>query len=89
MRNNSGQQMELYVLGFTASIQTRPANHEALMMYDMNLDTYKNLNPGEMIHIKCDDINAVSFFLSGSNENLVSITGLSQDGEKNIVYQET
>ena len=40
-----------------------------------------------MIHIKCDDINAVSFFLSGSNENLVSITGLSQDGEKNIVYQ--
>ena len=23
----------------------------------------------------------------GSNENLVSITGLSQDGEKNIVYQ--
>ena len=27
------------------------------------------------------------YFLSGSNENLVSITGLSQDGEKNIVYQ--
>ena len=79
--------MELYVLGFTATTKQDPQINEALMMYDMNLDTYKNLNPGEMIHIKCDDINAVSFFLSGSNENLVSITGLSQDGEKNIVYQ--
>lgn len=87
MRNNSDQQMELYVLGFTATTKQDPQINEALMMYDMNLDTYKNLNPGEMIHIKCDDINAVSFFLSGSNENLVSITGLSQDGEKNIVYQ--
>ena len=87
MRNNSDQQMELYVLGFTATTQQDPQINEALMMYDMNLDTYKNLNPGEIIHIKCDDINAVSFFLSGSNENLVSITGLSQDGEKNIVYQ--
>ena len=87
MRNNSDQQMELYVLGFTATTKQDPQINEALMMYDMNLDTYKNLNPGEMIHIKCDDINAVSFFLSGSNENLVSITDLSQDGEKNIVYQ--
>ena len=87
MRNNSDQQMELYVLGFTATTQQDPQINEALMMYDMNLDTYKNLNPGEIIHIKCDDINAVSFFLSGSNENLVSITGLSQDGEKNSVYQ--
>ena len=87
MRNNSDQQMELYVLGFTATTKQDPQINEALMMYDMNLDTYKNLNPGEIIHIKCDDINAVSFFLSGSNENLVSITGLSQDGEKNIVYQ--
>ena len=65
--------MELYVLGFTATTQQDPQINEALMMYDMNLDTYKNLNPGEIIHIKCDDINAVSFFLSGSNENLVSI----------------
>lgn len=46
--------MELYVLGFTATTKQDPQINEALMMYDMNLDTYKNLNPGEMIHIKCD-----------------------------------
>lgn len=69
--------MEPYVLGFTATIKQDLQINEALTMYDMNLDTYKNLGPGEMIHIKCDDINAVSFFLSGSNENLASITGLS------------
>ena len=39
--------MELYVLGFTATTKQDPQINEALMMYDMNLDTYKNLNPGE------------------------------------------
>lgn len=87
MRNASDKPMELYLLGFTATTKENPNVNEALMMYDMNLDTYKSLSPGEVINIKSDDTNAISLYLSGSAENLVSITGEKEKGDKEIIYQ--
>lgn len=87
MRNASDKPMELYLLGFTATTKEDPNINEALMMYDMNLNTYKDLRPNEVVNVRCDDANAISLFLSGSAENLVSVTGEREKGEKEIIYQ--
>ena len=87
MRNNSDKQIELRVIDFTAETKQDPEVREELMMYDMNLNTFLELNSNEVIDVKCDDAQALSFFLAGSNENLVSIVGLDKEGEKHILYQ--
>ena len=87
MRNNSSQPMEINLQEFAITLKEKPQIDPILTMYDMNLDTYNTLNPGEVINVKCDDVQTLSFFLSGSNENLVSIIGHSADEETGILYQ--
>lgn len=87
MRNQSNQEMEIYLLNFIVTTKESPAINEALMIYDMNLATYKTLQPGEKVSIKCADVQTLSFFLSGHNENLVSIVGTDSEGERQIIYQ--
>lgn len=87
MRNNSGKQMELKVASFSVKTKDAPEINEALMMYDLNLSTYKTLNPGEKVDVKCDGVDKyIEFFLSGDNESMVSITGVNNDGETNMLY---
>lgn len=87
MRNNSDQTMQINILGFTVTTKEITEQNEELMMYDMNLSSYKVLEPNDIVEVKCGDINSISFFLSGDNSNLVSITGTDTNGEKQIIYQ--
>lgn len=87
MRNNSGKQMELKVASFSVKTKEAPEINEALMMYDLNLSTYKTLKPGEKVEVKCDGVDKyIEFFLSGNNESMVSISGMNKDGEDNMLY---
>lgn len=87
MRNQSDKEMEIYLLGFTVTTKEAPEIDEELMMYDMNLGTYQTLQPGKKVEVKCKGIQTLSFYLSGDNENLISITGTDNEGEKQILYQ--
>lgn len=87
MRNASGREMELFLLNFSVTTQESETVNGALMVYDMNLDTYKRLQPGDGVQVKCAGTEAIVLFLSGSNENLVSVAGIDKEGEKHIVYQ--
>ena len=79
--------MELKVASFSVKTKDAPEINEALMMYDLNLSTYKTLNPGEKVDVKCDGVDKyIEFFLSGDNESMVSITGVNNDGETNMLY---
>lgn len=86
MRNNSEKQMQLYVLGFTITTKEAPQINEALMMYDLNLGTFRNLKPGETVNVKCDDMETIELYLSGNNESMISITGLNKENEKEVLY---
>lgn len=87
MRNASGKDMELFVLNLAVTTAESETVNEALTMYDMNLGTSKRLQPGDGVTVKCGGTEAIVLFLSGSNENLVSIAGTDKDGEKHTVYQ--
>lgn len=87
MRNTSDRDMDLYVLNFAVTTKESPVLNEALMIYDMNLATYKILKPEDKIEIKCSDAQVLSFYLSGDNENLILIVGTDSEGEKQIIYQ--
>lgn len=87
MRNDSKEQMELYLMNFTAVTKHDARIDESQLMSDMNLDSYKNLKPEETVEIDVKGAKAVSLFLSGSNENLVSISNDNEDGEREILYQ--
>ena len=87
MRNTSNQPIETRILNFTVTTRPDADVREELMMFDMNLNTYKALKPGEMVQIKCDDTQQISLFLSGSNESLVSVIGRDAEGENQILYQ--
>lgn len=87
MRNASDKEMEVFLLNFSVATAESETVNEALMMYDMNLNTFKRLQPGDKVYIKCAGTDAITLFLSGSSENLVSIAGTDNNGEKQIVYQ--
>ena len=87
VRNASNQPIETRVLNFTVTTRQDAAVREELMMFDMNLNTYKALKPGELVQIKCDDVQQISLFLSGDNESLVSIIGRNAEDENQILYQ--
>lgn len=87
MRNDSKEQMELYLMNFTAVTKHDERIDESQLMVDMNLDSYKNLKPEDVVEIDVKGSKAVSLFLSGSNENLVSISYIDAEGEKEILYQ--
>ena len=87
MRNNSGKQMELKVAAFSVKTKEAPEINEELMMYDLNLRTYKTLKPGEKVEVKCNGVDKyIEFFLSGNNDSMVSISGVNNDGENNMLY---
>ena len=87
MRNNSGKQMELKVAAFSVKTKEAPEINEELMMYDLNLSTYKTLKPGEKVEVKCNGVDKyIEFFLSGNNDSMVSISGVNNDGENNMLY---
>lgn len=87
MRNNSGKQMELKIASFSVKTKEAPEIDETLMMYDLNLSTYKTLKPGEQVSVKCEGVNKqIELYLSGDNESMVSISGIDKDGETNMLY---
>lgn len=87
MRNNSGKQMELKVASFSVKTKEVPEINEELMMYDLNLNTYKTLKPGEKVNVKCEGVDQyIEFYLSGDNESMVSVSGEDKEGETNMLY---
>lgn len=86
MRNNSDKQMQLYVLSFSVKTKEAPEVNEELMMYDSNLSTFKVLEPGEKVHVKCNDTDKIEFYLSGDNDSMISITSPEPDGGEHILY---
>ncbi|MEG1749130.1 MAG: beta-N-acetylglucosaminidase domain-containing protein [Tannerellaceae bacterium] len=84
--NKSNEAFELYVTNFNVTTQEAPEINEALTLYDQNLTTAKVLKEGEKIMIPCKDVEDISLYLSGGNESIVSITGLSKADEKRILY---
>lgn len=87
MRNNSGKQMELKVASFSVKTKEVPEINEELMMYDLNLNTYKTLKPGEKVNVKCEGVDQyIEFYLSGDNESMVSVSGEDKEGEANMLY---
>ena len=87
MRNNSGKQMELKVASFSVKTKEVPEINEELMMYDLNLNTYKTLKPGKKVNVKCEGVDQyIEFYLSGDNESMVSVSGEDKEGETNMLY---
>lgn len=79
--------MELKVAAFSVKTKEAPNINEELMMYDLNLSTYKTLKPGEKVEVKCEGVDKyIEFFLSGDNESMVSISGVNADGEDTMLY---
>lgn len=86
MRNNSDKEIQLYVNEFTVTTKELPEIDKELMMYDLNLNTYKTINPGEKTDITCDGANSFEFFLSGDNTGLITINGVNKKGTKEVLY---
>lgn len=86
MRNASDKQMQLYVMGFNVTTKESPTVDDILMMYDGNLGTYKVLKPGERVEVNSKNSEAVELYLSGETDSMVAVTGMDDDGNKNILY---
>ena len=72
---------------FSVKTKEAPEINEELMMYDLNLSTFKTLKPGEKVEVKCNGVDKyIEFFLSGNNDSMVSISGVNNDGENNMLY---
>lgn len=86
MRNNSDKQMELYVLGFNVTTKEAPEINEELMIYDMNLSTFKEVKPGEKVLVDPKDTEGIEFYTSGDPDCMVSIAGTDTNGDEQIFY---
>lgn len=86
MRNNTGKPMELKISSF--SVKTRESSEidDELLMYDLNLKTYKVLEPGDKVNVTCKDVRNIEFYMSGGSESRVSIWGEDKNGKINTLY---
>lgn len=86
MRNASDAQMQIRLLGFNVTTKQSPEVDETLLMYDGNLSTFKRLDPGNRVAVKCSGSEAIEFYLSGENESMVSISGIDKEGDEQVFY---
>ena len=78
--------MELKISSF--SVKTRESSEidDELLMYDLNLKTYKVLEPGDKVNVTCKDVRNIEFYMSGGSESRVSIWGEDKNGKINTLY---
>lgn len=87
MRNQSDQNQQFYLSGFTVTTADAAQVDEELKMYDKNLNTVCMVAPGTSVEIPNDRNEEITLFTSGEKERcVVAIEGCNEAGERVLIY---